>query len=191
MAKSSKNPQFYSQKWPTKTATILWRCLLRFGFLLSQFHSLFLPCFSLFPAVSWRLGTPKQPAKWGYMQFFLGACAMTTIRKSQKTRQSTVQEVNGGQSWLSSPPIMALKLRTRPPPTGVKIAKIGKRGFRGQKTPISQCPRNGRFEWRNGDFLTQSARFWGTGKWEFFDPETLFSRFGDFDPCRGRTRSQH
>ena len=40
----------------------------------------------------------------------------------------------------------ALELRKRPPPTGVKMAKIGKRGFRGQKTPISQCPRNGCFE---------------------------------------------
>ena len=68
------------------------------------------------------------------------------------------------------------------PPTGVEIAKIGERGFRG----ISQCPRNGRFESKNphfstglhkenGDFLTQSAHVWDTGKWEFFDPEALFS----------------
>ena len=84
-----------------------------------------------------------------------------------------------------------LGLRKRPPPTGVKIAKIGKRGFRGQKNPISQCPKNGRFESKNphfstglhnenGDVLTQSAHFWDTGKWEFFDPETLFSRFWRF-----------
>ena len=83
--------------------------------------------------------------------------------------------------------ISLLTLRKRPPPTGVKIAKIGKRGFRGQETPISQRPRNGRFESKNphvstglhkenGHFLTQSAHFWDTGKWEFFDPETLFSR---------------
>ena len=36
MANISKNPQFYSKKWPTKTATKSWRFLLRFGFLLSQ-----------------------------------------------------------------------------------------------------------------------------------------------------------
>ena len=70
-------------------------------------------------------------------------------------------------------------LRKRPPPTGIEIAKSGKGGFRGQKTPISQCPRNGRFEsknphfpcgdlQRNGDSF-QSAHFWDTGKWEFFD----------------------
>ena len=29
----------------------------------------------------------------------------------------------------------------------------------------------------NGDFFTQSAHFWDTGTWEFFDPEALFSRF--------------
>ena len=87
-------------------------------------------------------------------------------------------------------------LRTRRPCTGVKIPKIGKRGFRGQKTPISRCSRKGRFESKNphfstglhkenGDFLTQIALFWGIGKWEFFDPETLFSRFWGFWPlCR-------
>ena len=31
------------------------------------------------------------------------------LRKSQKTRQSTAQEVNGGQSWLSPPLLMAPK----------------------------------------------------------------------------------
>ena len=59
------------------------------------------------------------------------------------------------------------------PLQGSKWPKNGKRGFRGQKTPISQCPRNGRFESKipistglrkeNGDFLTQSAHFWDTG----------------------------
>ena len=30
----------------------------------------FSPCFSLFPAVSWHLGTPKQPTKWGFRSIF-------------------------------------------------------------------------------------------------------------------------
>ena len=30
-------------------------------------------------------------------------------KKSQKTRQSTVQEINGVQSWISPPPLMAPK----------------------------------------------------------------------------------
>ena len=33
-------------------------------------------------------------------------------------------------------------LRKRPPPAGAKIAKIGKRGFEGQKTPVFQHPRH-------------------------------------------------
>ena len=85
------------------------------------------------------------------------------------------------------------QLRKRRHCTGVKIPKIGKRGFRGQKTPISHRLRQGRFESKNphfstglhkenGDFSTQSALFWGDGKWEFFDPETLFSRFWGFWP---------
>ena len=80
-----------------------------------------------------------------------------------------------------------------PPATGVRIPKIGKRGSRGQKTPTSQCSR-GHYEsknphfhrgalYRNGDFLTQSALFWGTGKWELFDPETtLFPILGILTP---------
>ena len=73
---------------------------------------------------------------------------------------------------------------------------LGKEGFGVKPTPISQCPRNGRFESKNpqfstgphkenGDFLTQSAHFWDTRKWEFFDPETLFSRFWRFWPLCG------
>ena len=39
--------------------------------LLSQFLCFFSPSFSLFPAVSWHLGTPKHPTKWGYRHFWL------------------------------------------------------------------------------------------------------------------------
>ena len=87
------------------------------------------------------------------------------------------------------------------PIQGSQIPKIGKRGFRARKAPISDRPRKGCFESKNphfstgyhkenGDFWTQSAHFWGDRKWELFDPETLFSRFGDFDPCRGSADSQ-
>ena len=41
------------------------------------------------------LGTPRRPSPRHPRP--------SEFRKSQKTRQSTVQEVNGGQSWLSSP----------------------------------------------------------------------------------------
>ena len=72
-----------------------------------------------------------------------------------------------------------LRLRTRRPCTGVKIPKIGKRGFRGQKTPIPQRPRKGCFESENPHFFTghgkESALLWGAGKWELFDPETYES----------------
>ena len=85
----------------------------------------------------------------------------------------------------------AQTLRMRLPLTGVKNPKIGKRGFRSQKTPISPHPRKGRLESKNphfytghhrenGDFLTRDALFWGGGKWGFFDSETLFSRFWGF-----------
>ena len=57
-----------------------------------------------------------------------------------------------------------LDLRTRPPPTGVKIAKIGKRRFRGQKLSFPSAPEMGALT----NVLTQSTHFWGTGKWEFF-----------------------
>ena len=77
------------------------------------------------------------------------------------------------------------------PIQGSKTTKIGKRGFRSQKTPISPHPRKGRLESKNphfytghhmenGDFLTRDALFWGGGKWGFFDSETLFSRFWGF-----------
>ena len=63
---------------------------------------------------------------------------------------------------------------------------------------ISQCTRNGRFESKKSPFLyTALQGKWGYFdskrpflghweiKWEFFDPETLFSRFWRFDPCKG------
>ena len=91
-----------------------------------------------------------------------------------------------------------LSLRTRRPCTGVKIHKIRKRGFQGQKTPISHQPGKGHCESENahfstghhrenGDFLTQIAPFRGGGKWGFFDPDFLFSWFcGFLTPVQGR-----
>ena len=38
----------------------------------------------------------------------------------------------------------------------------------------------------NGDSLTQSALIRGDGKWELFDPETLFPVLGDFDQVGGQ-----
>ena len=84
--------------------------------------------------------------------------------------------------------------------TGVKIPQIGERGFRSQKTPISHHPEKGVLSqktphfpcsalYRNGDFLTQSALFWGGGKWGFLTPKPSFPDLGDFDPCKGQTHS--
>ena len=42
-------------------------------------------------------------------QVVSGLRDLDLLRKGQKTRQSTVQEVNGGQSWLSPPLLMAPK----------------------------------------------------------------------------------
>ena len=88
----------------------------------------------------------------------------------------------------------------RLPLTGAQIPKIGKRGFRSQKTPISPHPKKGRSESKNphfyaehykenGDFLTRSALFWGGVKWGFLTPKPPFPDFGDFGPCTGQTRS--
>ena len=86
-------------------------------------------------------------------------------------------------------------MRTPPPYTRVKIPKIGKRGFRGQKTPISRHPRKGALSQkipifhvepcREMGFFYLSALFWVTGKWEFLIPRASFPDFGDFEPCTG------
>ena len=57
----------------------------------------------------------------------------------------------------------------RLPLTGAKIPKIGKRGFRSQKTPISYHPGKGRFVSKNS-FLYRALQ----GKWGFFDSEHPF-----------------
>ena len=110
----------------------------------------------------------------------------------RERERETERALQARGSWV-------LFLRTRPPPTGVKIAEIGKRGFQGQKAPVSQCSRNRCFKispfslWSPVEkcvFLTQSAHFWGTGKWEFLTLKPSFPNFGDFDLCRGRTGSQ-
>ena len=49
-------------------------------------------CKPWFPNCGWRVPTKQRLKK---------------IRNSQKTRQSTVQEINGVQSWISPPPLMA------------------------------------------------------------------------------------
>ena len=75
-------------------------------------------------------------------------------------------------------------LGMRLPLKGVKIPKIGKRGFRSQKNPISHHPRNGRSESKkshfytghykeNGDFWLRTPFFGVVGNGGFFDSETL------------------
>ena len=98
----------------------------------------------------------------------------------------------------------SLWFRTRPPPTGVRITKSGNEGFGVKKLPFPSAPEKGALSqkfphfpcgalYRNGDLLTQSALFW---HWEmglfgtFLTPKPSFPDFGDFDPFRGRTRSQ-
>ena len=57
------------------------------------------------------------------------------------------------------------------------------KGAPSQKNPHFPCSAL----YRNGDFLTWSALFWGGGKWGFFDSETLLSRFWGFrPPVRGK-----
>ena len=68
-----------------------------------------------------------------------------------------------------------------------RIPKIGKRGFRGQKTLISQGPRKGRFESKNPHFSTGLHKENGDFS---TPPKPSFPDFGDFDPCTGPTRSQ-
>ena len=110
-------------------------------------------------------------------------------------------ELGGPETTVNGPTDIRIGLGIRLPLTGVKIPKIGKRGSQSQKTPISHHPRKGRSESKKKSpflyralqgkwgFLTQSALFWGGGKWGFFDSETSFPDFGDFDPCKGQTNS--
>ena len=79
----------------------------------------------------------------------------------------------------------------------VQGPKIGKRGFRSRKTPISPHPRKQRFESKNphfytghhkenGDFLTRSAHFWGWGGMEIFRLRNpLFPILGFLAPVQG------
>ena len=67
-----KNPQFYSQKWPTKTATKTWRFLLHFWFLLPKFLCLFLlvsPYFLLFHDILEPQNSPPNEVTGIYIYF--------------------------------------------------------------------------------------------------------------------------
>ena len=82
----------------------------------------------------------------------------------------------------------AIGLGMRLPLTGVKIPKIGKRGFRSQKTPISHHPRKGRSESRNPHVYTERYKenvdLVNGG---FFNSETLFSPIlGILTPVRDK-----
>ena len=67
------NPQFYSQKWPTITATKSWRSLLYFRFRLSQLLCLYLfvsPC-SCWIMTSWSLKTGHHMRLYIYIYIYI------------------------------------------------------------------------------------------------------------------------
>ena len=102
----------------------------------------------------------KPPGRW----------SISVSRFSNKELSATA----GGKSHCGNFRNFLAKASAQPPAL-VKIAKIGKRGFRpfrGQRTPISQCPRNGRFESKNPEspFLYRAPQ----GKWGFFDSKRPF-----------------
>ena len=86
------------------------------------------------------------------------------------------------------------------PVQGSKSPKSGKEGFGVEKLPFPKPPKKGDFSRKIPISLQGSTRkvgifgskrpFLGHWEMEFFDPETLFCRLGDFDPCTGPTRSQ-
>ena len=62
------------------------------------------------------------------------------------------------------------------PPTGVKIPKIRKRGFWGQKTPVSQCTRKGALSQKNPHFHIGFHQENGAlGNGSFLIPKPFFS----------------
>ena len=67
-------------------------CVWGFSFSISLSFS---PCFSLFPAVSWHLGTPKQPTKWGYRHIYIYIHIFFSLDK----RPPTHSQVKRGQTW--------------------------------------------------------------------------------------------
>ena len=73
---------------------------------------------------------------------------------------------------------------------GVKIPRIGKRGFRSQKTPTSHQPRKGCSKSKNPHFYTEHHKenhpFLGRWGMIFFDsrPNPSLPDLGDFDPCK-------
>ena len=85
--------------------------------------------------------------------------------------------------------------------TGVKIPKIGKRVFRGPKTPISHRLRKGALSRKIPIFLVEPCTEMGIvrlkapfseamGNGSFWTPKPSFPDFGDFDPCAVPTLSQ-
>ena len=70
-------------------------------------------------------------------------------------------------------------LGIRLPLTGAEIPKIGKRGFRSQKSPISHHPKKRVFRVKKSPFLYRALQ----GRWRFFDSEHPFLgwwEMGDF-----------
>ena len=88
-----------------------------------------------------------------------------SCRKPHQTRHS----LNPPPSPLKNPfYLFHWKLGIRLPLTGAEIPKIGKRGFRSQKNPISRQKRV--FRVKNIPFLYRALQ----GKWGFFDSEDPF-----------------
>ena len=96
MAKISKNPLFYSQKWPTKTATKSWRFLLRFWFLLSQFLCLFLlvsPYFLLFHDILEPQNSPPNEVTGIYIYIYAGELVLVPLFSLSRVSFGTTSRV--------------------------------------------------------------------------------------------------
>ena len=78
LAKILKNAQFYSEKWPRKTATKTWLFLLYFWSLLSQFLCLFhlvSPYFLFFHAILEPQNSPPSEVTGIYIYIYVCVCA--------------------------------------------------------------------------------------------------------------------
>ena len=141
------------------------------------------------------LGPPtKEPpsrCSWGTSSHSIGvwvwACDLVWRRKSKRSFSPGLSPSfcsSEGSRAISKPapnpgthqtPVETLS-EIRLPLTGVKIPKIGKRGFQSQKSLSPAAPEKGTLK---SPFLYRARQlFWGGGKWGLFDSETLFSRFG-------------
>ena len=142
---------------------------------------------------AWAMIVVQRHPLWGFLGIIIspesmGRCERVLHFMGQGKYKSTMKAVKRAATKLQRIKTASYCCERVGPAQGSKSPKSGKEGFGVKKLPFPKAPEKGDLSRKIPISLQGSTRKMGifrlkspfsgaVGKWEFFDPETLFSRF--------------